>query len=314
MLSGFVTTVFRSIFNREIRLSSSQKAELLRELRNALIDSYNFPFQNTHLTEPQWSNDSIALTNLILNENPRDFLRWKIISSTMFMPFAHYIYQELNYLKNQPDWNKRWRKAIVESSIGNPPPYLFYPITSANLIHHAYHLAQFEEKTGVCLKSIDFIFEFGGGYGSMCRLFYNLGFRGKYVIYDLPPFSALQTYFLRSIGVPVISLTEFFSANSGVVCLTKTNQLKLAISRSKQLKNLFIATWSMSEVPLVLREVILSLVASFQAYLFAYQEKFGDVDNLLFFENWKNHNQNVVWDDVKIKHMPGDNFYLFGKR
>ena len=53
------------------------------------------------------------------------------------------------------------------------------------------------------LSSSGVIVEFGGGYGSMCRLLHKLGFSGQYFIYDLPEFVALQRYFLKSIGMPV---------------------------------------------------------------------------------------------------------------
>ena len=47
----------------------------------------------------------------------------------------------------------------------------------------------------------DVIVEFGGGYGSMCRLVRKLGFKGRYVIFDLRPILALQKYYLGLHGV-----------------------------------------------------------------------------------------------------------------
>lgn len=129
----------------------------------------------------------------------------------MFASAARYIFTELNFVKRSPEWITCRHRAIRESSVGHPIPYPFYPASSGNLIRHAYHVASFEEKTQCKTKDIDFVFEFGGdgGYGSMCRLFYNAGFHGKYVIFDLPPFSALQVYFLKTLGLPVQSEFEF---------------------------------------------------------------------------------------------------------
>jgi hypothetical protein len=49
----------------------------------------------------------------------------------------------------------------------------------------------------------DCIIEFGGGFGSMCRLVHALGFRGQHIIFDLPPVWALQRYYLRLHGIEV---------------------------------------------------------------------------------------------------------------
>jgi hypothetical protein len=48
---------------------------------------------------------------------------------------------------------------------------------------------------GLDVRGFDFVIEFGGGYGSLCRLFFNQQFKGQYVLFDLPPFSALQHFF-----------------------------------------------------------------------------------------------------------------------
>jgi hypothetical protein len=56
-------------------------------------------------------------------------------------------------------------------------------------------------RLGSCLHDADCIVEFGGGFGSMCRLIGALGFRGRYVIFDLPPVLALQRYYLGLHGI-----------------------------------------------------------------------------------------------------------------
>src|SRR5262249_29537133 len=148
-------------------------------------------------------------------------LRWDVIQDTMFVGAASYVAKELTFLKKHPDWASRWRRAIQESPIGHPLRYPFFPASSGNLIHHAFHLAQFEEKTQIQVNNIGFVLEFGGGYGSMCRLLHNLGFHGKYVILDLPFFSLLQSFYLKSLGLPVHSIEDFKTANEGIVCVSE---------------------------------------------------------------------------------------------
>ena len=76
---------------------------------------------------------------------------------------------------------------------------------------------------------------------------------------------------------------------------------------------MFIATWSMSETPVFLREDILSIIAKFDAFIIGYQERFGEVNNKDFFNNWMNNQNNIKWYNWEIEHLP-NNFYLMGKR
>ena len=160
------------------------------------------------------------LRELVLTDNPREFLRWDVILGTMFVGNEDYVVTELDYLRGKPDWSERWEKAIEEVESGFPIPFKKYPRSSGNLIHQAYHVSQLEEKTGVFLDQIDFICEFGGGYGCMCKLFHNLGFKGKYVIYDFPHFNALQKYFLKTVGITVHTFDKFQSEKIGVACVS----------------------------------------------------------------------------------------------
>jgi hypothetical protein len=238
----------------------------------------------------------------------------------MFVSFAAYIPTELKYLKHRPDWNTRWRTAIKESSVGRPRrygyhpiPYIFYPASSGNLIHQAYSLARFEEQTKVQVENMDYVFEFGGGYGSMCRLFYNLGFHGRYIIFDLPSFVALQRYFLRTLGLPVQSVTEFVKSKTGIDCVSDIQHLIALLADHIEARNtMFIATWSISESPISIRDSVLPLTSEFQSFLIAYQDSFGEVNNVDFFANWQETIRNVAWHSWRIEHIPG-NYYLVGR-
>jgi hypothetical protein len=146
----------------------------------------------------------------------------------------------------------------------------------------------------------------------MCRLFYNLGFKGKYIIFDLPPFSALQKFYLKTIEMPIHSIGTFSKAKTGAICLSDIHQLtEILKDNTDGVKSLFIATWSMSEIPIVLRNSIIPLISKFKSYLIAYQDKFGKVDNLDYFNKWKEVYSNIIWNYWQIKHIPGNN-YLVG--
>ena len=292
--------------------SETEKANLI-DLQTTFRELPTMEIANALPSEAMWLSNINHLKELVLSQNPRKFLRWGVVGQTMFVSYAGYISMELNYLKSRPDWNTRWRSVIKESFVGHPVPYIFYPSSSGNLIHHSYHIARFEEKTKIKVQDMDFVFEFGGGYGSMCRLFHNLGFRGKYIIFDLPPFSALQRYFLKTLGLPVQSISDFYKSKNGIVCISDDDLLRdILINRIQETNKMFIATWSISETPVSIRDKVLPLVSDFQAFLIAYQDKFGEMNNLDFFANWQEKIDNITFDGWRINHMPGNNYYLVG--
>jgi hypothetical protein len=149
--------------------------ELRKEIQHHPVRQLN----NCQPSERSWIEYINRFRELVVNHNPKEFLRWKLTRHIMFASNDAYARLELTQLKRQDDWHKRWRNAIRESRVGHPIPFWLYPRTSGHLIHHAYHVTQFERSTGVNIDKIDLVFEFGGGYGSMCRLFHNLGYKGK---------------------------------------------------------------------------------------------------------------------------------------
>ncbi len=310
-----VSKLITRVFDKPLQPPTSKELELIEELKANFRDLLVKNQKDHHISGGMWADNIRYLSDLINTRNPREFLRWDVIRETMFVGNAEYISKELKFLKNLPDWENRWQNAIKESHVGHPPPYWRHLQSSGNLIHNAYHLAQFEAKTGVPNNSAGFVFEFGGGYGSLCRLFHNLNFSEKYVIFDLPVFSALQRFFLKSIGITVHSADSFKMAKAGVVCVSNLEQLKTIISNHIEVGNsMFIATWSMSETPVSLRESILPIILNFDRFLIAYQDKFEGVNNKDFFNNWMNtKNNNIKWYNWEIEHLP-NNFYLVGKR
>ena len=62
------------------------------------------------------------------------------------------------------------------------------------------------------LQSFEHLSGTPGQPGAKSRLFFKMGFHGKYILYDLPQFSALQTYYLKSVGIPVCDFENFSSS------------------------------------------------------------------------------------------------------
>jgi hypothetical protein len=294
---------------------SASEKRLEEELRNAFQGGNHDEDAGGFQSEATWKQNVSDLRELVLKGNPREFLRWSIISKTMFVKNDRYVLTELNELRRHPDWVQVWQEAIREDPFGKPIPFNKYPESSGNLIHHAYHLSEMEKKSGIKANSRDFVLEFGGGYGCMCRLFHKMGFHGKYILYDLPQFTALQTYYLKSIGISVYSFNDFSSIDSGVVCISDRGRLKKLLGEHiNKERSLFIAMWSISETPLAVRDEIFSMATGFDAYLMAYQEQFGEMDNIAYFENFKEfHEKNIEWQHWRIGHLPGS-LYVLGTK
>jgi hypothetical protein len=263
-------------------------------------------------SEAAWAGSMNRLKELASGgADPMQFLQWDVIRQTMFVGSPHFVKIELAFLKRMKDWNTRWEKAIQEAAIGSPLLTKYYKKSSGNLIHHMYHLSQFEQKTGRAIDKFNTIVEFGGGYGSMCRACHNLGFKGRYIIFDLPHFSILQRFFLKALNLPVMQPTDNFC--NAVHCTSELNDVQNLIGLTNDSENrLFIATWSLSETPDQVRQSFTGFVQNFDAYLIAYQHRFGEVDNVKYFAEWQSRIRSISnWFDWEIPHLKGSN-YLMG--
>lgn len=243
-----------------------------------------------------WTAHRNQLRSDLLNSDPRTFLTWPYILYTMFCESKKNEYEEL---VQKPYW-KDWKNAVTETWIGYPPPYAYLPVSSGNLIHNAHSAAQLKDFSGVDFSSLEMIVEFGGGYGSMARFMFNIGFRGTYIIFDLPEFLILQEYFLTLVGMV-----------DNVVFIDTPEKLAAALGSKKV--DLLIATWSLSESPIHLRDVILNIVKKPQYFLVGYQESFDGMDNESYFEKLVSQRQEYLWKTFPIIHLPR-NHYLIGER
>ena len=259
-----------------------------------------------------WLENQRELRDLVLSRDPYEFLTWNVILRTMFVGNNPYVARELAYLHRDSAWST-WRSVIDESPVGRPPPFFLRPSASGARIHAAYHVARYLERGGVSIPSLETIVEFGGGYGCLASVFQALGFRGRYVIFDLPLFSALQRFYLRArnFGVAAHGAPAAGDANM-IHCVSDASTLASLVAGRAPGKALFAATWSLSESPMGVREPVVSTVASFEHFLMAYQDAFLEVDNLAYFDSWApRSNPRVTWTTAPTIHRRGHT-YAFG--
>lgn len=255
-------------------------------------------------TENEWVNNQKILLKNIIEKDPRRFLDWDIIRYTMFFNGR---YKEYKEIVKDSYWRKNV-KVLYEDKIGDPDKYLFFPKSSGNLIHHAYSLNILLKKYGVNIKEQNDIFEFGGGYGSLARLFYKLGYERKYIIYDLPIFSALQEYFLNSLDLNLQTSFNNVSIKGNKRIDLLSDFKKLDLIRNI---DIFIGLWSLSECPIDIREKIMSNLPKPKYFLIGFQNRFSGIDNIKYFQEFKERRNDYKWKLEEIKHLKG-NFYLVG--
>lgn len=172
----------------------------------------------------------------------------------MFVGNAPYIEHEYDCLLGCPK-HHQWTEAIRETWVGNPT--MFNHLTSGNLIHQAYHLKQWLDRSQKTVSELTAICEIGAGYGALALICRRLGFTGQYYVIDLPELVKIQQYYLGRNGV-------------------------MALWELPKSCDLFIGLHSLGEIPIAERERLLSQVAA-KEYLFASSYEYEGVDNQKWF-------------------------------
>ena len=257
------------------------------ELKDAFRSLPAMPKMSPAHTWEFWRYD---LRQNVMNNDPEKFLTWPGLVGTMFVGNAPYIDYEAECLGDA------LVEVIAEPGFGSPALYDVPFVWSAdfkssgNLIHQAYHIQQWEEhRTSKEIQDCDIIVEIGGGYGAMALLVHRLGFKGRYIIYDLPEFSLLQQYYLSNVGVTGVEfITQF------------PNEIDC---------DLLIGLFSLGEMPLETRSMILAQCHA-KSFLMAYSARWGGYDNI----GWGNElmkRKGYLWNQWNIGHLPNC-WYLVG--
>ena len=234
-----------------------------------IIQINNNNLQKTH----QIFNQKII--HLLQSKNLKNFLRKNFIQKMFFLQNRLFIYEELKELKKLKKWNF-YKNLLIEDSIGNPIRFFLYFKSSGNKINHVYHLSVLENELKIDLKKkIKKVFEFGGGYGCMARIFSKINKDIKYTCFDTNYVNLLQYYYLshNNLNVGFIRNKQFF--------------LNSKFENTNEKNDLFIANWSLSETPIQFRNKFYLKIANSKYIFICFQEKFENINNLKYFNNLK---------------------------
>ena len=205
-----------------------------------------------------------------------NFLRKNFIQKMFFVHNRLFILKELVELKKDKNWIF-YRKLIEEDHVGNPVRYFLYPKSSGNRINHVYHLSILVSEFNINLKKITNVFEFGGGYGCMARIFSKINSKISFTCFDTGFVNLLQYYYLKQ-----NNLNVGFSKKNKFYLISNTKKMNNSSSNS-----LFIANWSLSETPINFRKKFFKLIKNSKLILISFQENFENIDNLKYFKNLK---------------------------
>ena len=307
---------FSRFFDKPLEPPTHQESKLAEEFKSEIFALDHSSLNKENVTET-WQDYVAVLRNTVRERDPREFLRWEEYRPLQAGQGVLPQFLNLRFSKN---WKSRWEKVLKDTHIGHPKPFFLYPKLGCNIILHANHLEKIETFSNKKIEDLDVIIEFGCGYGSMCRIVRQLGFSGLYILYDLPHQNILQSYFLKSLNLPVYSFEDLKRGEStGNVLISKFEELVEFMEQhapEETKASLFMATWSLSECPLDFRQKVTQIIFPKVDYLLiAYQEKFEEIDNIEYFKDLQSQYKDrfdFVTDKILLRQPP--DYYFLGKK
>lgn len=272
-----------SLWEKETSAASARLAKLKAEQKPA-FESLKPKFTRIHgalkkwdtglFLTPKWAAINAQFEEALLPDPPFSFTRTSLIKRNMYTCIdGRELKTTLKRLRTSlPE--EKLKELLLEDYVGDP--ILFAPayMASHNALAHLRHLVQFSDATGQDTGKIETVIEWGGGYGSLAKIFTRQRLiPGTYIIIDSPIFSCLQWIYLSAIfGEKEIHLVKH-PADS--IKAGKINLLPLCFLTGQKIQaDLFIATWALCESSLAAQDYILSR-SWFQAknILLAYQTR-----------------------------------------
>ena len=178
-----------------------------------------------------WVNNRVQIRQITKSTDRLErFTKEPVIRKTMYLQNSEIINKEWEYICNSEYFYKL--KYNVNLDKGKPDRFSQETRFTTNYVHAIYHIILYCEKMEIDLfKFAKYAIEFGGGYGDMCK------FMSQYVKwyedFDFPELYAIHQYYNDDV------LNKAYIKDINEVRVRKDS--------------LFIACWSLSEVPCSIR-------------------------------------------------------------
>ena len=278
-----ISNIFRKLleclsffYKNNLKLVKKNDPIILKTIKKKL-SRLSFESKNLKKTHNIFNKKIIYI---LKKEKLTSFLRNSFVQKMFFVHNRLFVFKELIKLKNNKNW-KFYKKIIIEDNVGDPVRYFLYPKSSGNRINHAYHLSVLSSEFNVNLKKINKVFEFGGGYGCMARIFSKINKKISYTCFDTNYINLLQYYYLRQNNLNV----GFEKKNNYFLISSFSENKKFLLKKFHN--HFFIANWSLSEAPIKFREQFLKMIENSKFILISFQEYFEGIDNLSYFSKLK---------------------------
>lgn len=244
-----------------------------------------------------WTSSTEILVNNIKDYGLNFFLRFNIIKGTMFLHD-----EKLSESILSENIIKRYRLILSENTFGHPILSKKYEFTSINKLHQFHHLLFLKKNLNYNLKDKN-VLEIGGGYGLLSSIIFEFIKPKKIIIFDLKIFNFIQKIYLQNIlKKNIMNKIKFFH---------NLNLTRSFFNNNKP--NITFAMWSLSEMPINLREQLIPIIFKSDTILIGYQSKFENINNFAYFKNIQRKKLNYEFKNVKVPYLK-NNYYLLCKK
>lgn len=294
-------------YNKKNKIDEKEK-EILENLSKIAKSKKKFNLNDRVSSHNLFSK---KVLDIVIDRKLTNFIRFGFIQQMLFVHNRIYI---LFYLRELLQDKFNWNYLLRETNIGSPIKYFLYPKTSGNQIFTLYHLRSFKEFLKNEIDNFDNIFEFGAGFGAMTLNFYKINKKSNFILYDTFELTLLQYYFLIKNSLDAVILNNSIEKKQFQL-ISDMHLLKKSITTiDPEHKNLFIANWSISEIPLPLRHELLILLKKFDYKFITFNNMYADIDNIEFFNKLKlDEEEKGNMCIIKPIKFHKNNYYFFSK-
>jgi hypothetical protein len=214
-----------------------------------------------------------------LDRDLADFKTWDVVKQIPIYSeheLANDYYQEVRQLLSSSPHQAEWEQVLTKGEPRRGHTEESYAralcrpaagvSTTGFRLKSLHHVLTFEQLRGKSILDYDCIVEFGAGIGDTAHTIFDRGYRGAYFIVDFPEIARISSYYLGGRAEVLHSVDD--------------------IPDYLPLNLLFIATWSLSEAPLELRNKVAEKLSGAD-YLILFQFSFYGINNMEYFvEQW----------------------------
>ena len=203
-----------------------------------------------------WKGINVHMEGVFFPTPPFSFTRTQVVKATMFSPYRNSAQVEsLSFLEARLS-QERLKSLLREDYVGDPTLVNYKYLASTVTISHLSHFVRFVDLTGCDLNEIETIVDWGGGYGSMARIFDRLTLKPyTYIIVDTPLLTCVQWLYLSTIlgeeRIHILRTSDDFIKKG------KINLVPLCFLEHVHFScDLFISTWALSESSAVAQDYV----------------------------------------------------------